>query len=285
MTNIPSFIVDEADSFVGGTFETQIFYKDKNYPIYDANSMGHTIEVLFITLLIAMYSDRVKRGPPQKKPDFFVLCDGKWEPFEIKAFRGTTPGNDLPKFVDCAHEMAKPGGVKEILRSNYFVFQYSMTGSTVTIEGYKTGKLWQLPNYHTKLPLTIHIRAGAWAAIRCGRFNGIGDTSKTIYNFIDAMCRATEMCPNNLSTYDWPTELEKQQAKDDIIASIKQQFAELQLPGGPLEGICAPPPLVATFTSTIGGGVDEALRRVTDHFEINHDKARDIFLARGVFSK
>jgi len=280
MINIPSILIEQADKFVGGTFENVIVYNNENYSVSDANSMGHTIEVLFIKLLIATYSDRVKRGPPQKKPDFFVLCDGKWEPFEIKAFRGTTPGNDLPKFVDCAHDMAKPGGVKEILRPNYFVFQYSMTGSTVTIEGYKTGKLWQLPNYHTKLPLTIHIRAGAWAAIRCGSYNGIGDTSKTIYKFIDGICRATEMCPNNMSTYDWPTDIEKQQAKDDIIASIKQQFDELQLPGGPLEGVCAPPPLMATFTSTTDAATYESLERVTTFFNINQDDAWAIFLGK-----
>jgi len=190
-TNIYNKLVETLDGLIGGT---TFNIGDISISVTGKDGLGGLIEEWF-----GMWAanngfcihDPKKDGGSQAFPDYYVGSDEGF--LEIKAFDYTAGANfDLANFQSYCESVAN---MPERTDSDYLIFGYTLTGSSLKIEKIWLKKIWEITCPSERWPLKTQTKRNVIYNIRPASWDSVSSTYKTFgtkEEFIDALYK-TEM--------------------------------------------------------------------------------------------
>lgn len=174
--------------------------------IDNCNIVGSCLENILLP-----YLKNVQKGPSQSSPDFL---SNEYE-YELKCFINK-PSFDISNFHSYINQLNEINGVnRKVFNTKYLIFKYDIKEETIHIKDFKMCNVWNLVNYTGKYPISIQNKNGTWYNIRPCSYNNIFSKDKTPELFINKLCEAIHICPNNINN------------RFDLISNIKTQFNKL----------------------------------------------------------
>ena len=193
-------------------FNIKLKNGEKHYgKINNCNIVGDCMENILFPFIKSQVPS-FEEGPKQASPDFYNR-DKKWE-YELKCF-SDKPGFDISNFASYIAQLSE-NLERKMYKTQYLIFKYEIKEGYITITDFKLCNVWSILNYSGKRPVSLQCKKGVWYNIRpCSTFNDMNNPEKTQEIFIKQICKAIDMCPNNIEN------------REQIKISIKRQFEKL----------------------------------------------------------
>ena len=180
--------------------------------INNCNITGDCLENI-IYPYIKNYINGFEEGPKQSSPDYWN--NNRQYEWELKTFMNS-PCFDVSNFVSHINQLVKPDGIKrKLFRTKYLIFKYYIENNTIIINDFIMCNVWDLINYNGKYPISLQNKKGTWYNIRPSSFNEIKNLNKNPEIFINKICEAIRICPNQINN------------SDEIIQNITQEYNKL----------------------------------------------------------
>jgi len=161
--------------------------------INNCNIVGDCMENILFPFIKA-HIPTFEEGPKQASPDFYNR-DKAWE-YEMKCFSGT-PGFDISNFTSYISQLSE-NLERKMYKTQYLIFKYEIRNGYITITHFKLCNVWGIINYSGKYPVSLQNKKNVWYNIRPCCFNDMNKTEKTEAIFIQQICRAIDLCPNDI---------------------------------------------------------------------------------------
>ena len=179
-----------------------------NGAIDNCNIIGDCMEDILYPIILKTVPT-FQKGPKQASPDFFNR--GTWE-WELKCF-SNTPGFDISNFNSYISQLEQ-NLERKLYKTQYLIFKYTLTGSSIKINDFKLCNVWEMINYTGKYPISLQSKKDMWYNIRPCSFADM-KPEKTADMFITQICKAIHETPNKLND------------KEKIVEQIQAQYHKL----------------------------------------------------------
>jgi hypothetical protein len=178
--------------------------------INNCNIVGDCMENILFPFIQA-HIPTFEEGPKQASPDFYNR-EKKWE-YEMKCFCGG-PSFDVSNFTSYIAQLSE-NLERKMYKTQYLIFKYEIKNGYITITNFKLCNVWGILNYGGKRPVSLQVKKNVWYNIRPCTFNDMNNPEKTQEIFIKQICKAIDLCPNNIEN------------SEQIKISIMTQFIQL----------------------------------------------------------
>lgn len=184
-------------------------------PIENCNIVGDTLEDIFYNIA-KKEIPKLKKGPKQNPPDFFVKKDDKTYNYELKSFKGS-PGFDISNYTSFLSQICLDNETfKRKINTKYIVYKYTFEDNKIKILKCYFLPIWKLIGYNEKYAITIQTKKGMWYNIRPQGEKKWTEDDKTCFTFLKKVLCSIDLCTNKL------------EFKNDYKNFLKDKIAELE---------------------------------------------------------
>jgi hypothetical protein len=207
-----SDINDICKSFIGKKFKFFAQFDEEYVELDNCNLVGDALETVVFKAISAKIN--IMKGPKQSPPDFW--CCNKEFAFEQKCFT-VQPGFDIANFESFIAQLCQSYGVlQKLFKTKYLVFEYTIVKGNAVIDNFTMLNIWDIVGLSGKNPVTVQNKRNMWYNIRPSSKKDWCNQTKTPEQFIDAIIKCIQECPNNMTN------------REEKINNIRLQFNSLK---------------------------------------------------------